>query len=311
MQSLFFTTMKKRLFYSPKQSPAAWLPELKNFIPWIWTLLKMIIEKYTTMRFHHATPILYAENVLRSIQYYTEVLGFENSWHWGTPPSFAGVSKNGVQIFFCEKGQGNPGTWLSIFVEDTDALYATIKAKGAKIIAPPETMDWGVREMLVEDPDGHRIRFGHGAHHSTAAQAVTLAPTIKIIQRTPTAGEHLGLIAAVGWSSTLDDGMEKMVLAAPVFAVVAEDSISGKTIGCALLLGDDASFYYLKDVMVHPDWQQQRVGTALMQAITNWLDQRGADKALVGLYTGDRLRAFYEKFGFSPAFGMTRKVQRQ
>ena len=171
----------------------------------------------------------------------------------------------------------------------------------------------GVREMLVEDPDGHRIRFGHGIHVSTATQAATIPATIKIIQRIPTASEHLGLIAAVGWSSSLDDAMEEMVfIPHRFFAVVAEDTISGKTIGCALLLGDNASFYYVKDVMVHPEWQQQRIGTALMQAITNWLDEHGAgQKPLWDCNTGDRLRSFYEKFGFSPAFGMNRKVQRR
>ena len=258
------------------------------------------------MRYNHITPILYSSDVLKSIQYYTEVLGFENSWNWGTPPSFGGVSKSGLEIFFCENGQGNPGTWLSIFVEDT-----IIKAKGANIVTAPTTMEWGVREMLVADPDGHKIRFGHGVHVSTAKQAVSMPSTIQIIHRIPTAAEHIGLMDAVGWSSLMNTEMENMILSAPVFSVVAEDSRSGKTIGCALLLGDNASFYYLKDVMVHPDWQHKRIGTALMQEISKWLDTHGADKALVGLYTGDSLRPFYEKFGFTTAFGMTRKINRK
>ena len=261
------------------------------------------------MKFKNAIPILYSANVVRSLTYYTEVLGFENKWDWGNPPTFGGISRDGVQIFFCEKGQGNPGTWLSIFVDNVDEFYEIVKAKGAIILSAPETMEWGVREMLVEDPDGHRIRFGHGADPN-CEQAATLPSTIKIIKRTPTPKEHLGLMAAVGWSSSMSDEMEKMVLAAPVFAVVAEDTTSGETVGCALLLGDNASFYYVKDVMVHPAWQHKRVGSALMQELTDWLDAHGADKALVGLYTGDSLAPFYNKFGFTPAFGMNRKIRR-
>jgi len=262
------------------------------------------------MKFHHVTPILYSSNIVDSIRYYTEVLGFENSWNWGTPPTFGGVSKNGTEIFFCENGQGNPGTWLSIFVDNVDELYQTIKARDAKILSVPKTMEWGVREMLVEDPDGHKIRFGHGANISSNEKTETLPSNIKIIQRTPTAKEHLHLIAAVGWSSSLSDEMEKMVLEAPVFAVVAEDTITNEVIGCAMLLGDNASFYYVKDVMVHPAWQNKRVGTTLMQELTDWLDANGAEHALIGLYTGNGLAAFYEKFGFKPAFGMNRKVER-
>jgi len=262
------------------------------------------------MKFHHVTPILYCSNVVNSIRYYTEVLGFENSWDWGTPPTFGGVSKDGTEIFFCENGQGNPGTWLSIFVDNADELYETIKARGAKILSAPTTMEWGVREMLVEDPDGHKIRFGHGAHISPDEKIETLPSTIQIIQRTPTPEEYIHLMTAVGWASSPNTEIKKNVLEAPVFAVVAEDSITNKIIGCALLLGDNASFYYVKDVMVHPAWQNKRVGTTLMQEINDWLDIHGAENALVGLYTGAGLKSFYEKFGFNPAFGMSRKIKR-
>ena len=260
------------------------------------------------MKFNHVTPILFSSSVVRSIQYYTEVLGFENKWYWGHPPTFGGVSKNGVEIFFCKEGQGQPGTWLSVFVENVDELYEQIKTRGAKIICAPETMEWNIREMLVEDPDGHRIRFGHGAHEFKGKKETTLPSTIQIIQRNPTAAEHLGLMAAVGWSPSMSDTMEEKVLAAPVFSVVAEDTLSGQTVGCALILGDDASFYYVKDVMVHPAWQHKRIGSALMQEIITWLDIHGSGQALTGLYTGESLRNFYEKFGFYTAYGMNRKA---
>jgi hypothetical protein len=39
-------------------------------------------------------------------------------------------------------------------------------------------------------------------------------------------------------------------LKAPLFAVVAEDAESKEMIGCAIVTGDHASFYYIKDVMV-------------------------------------------------------------
>ena len=72
------------------------------------------------MKFKQVVPILYSSNVVNSIAYYTEILGFEHKWEWGFPPSFGGVSKESVQIFFCENGQGNPGTWLSVFVDNID-----------------------------------------------------------------------------------------------------------------------------------------------------------------------------------------------
>ena len=253
---------------------------------------------------------MYSADVSASILYYTEKLEFDNSWDWGKPATFGGVSRNGIEIFFCEKGQGNPGTWISVFVDNVDELYESIKTKGAKILSVPQTMEWGVREMLVEDPDGHKIRFGQNVHVSAGQEHTMLPSTIKITQRKPTAKEYINLLSSVGWSLPLNAAMEQKLLEAAVFAVVAEDSVSGEAVGCALLLGDNASFYYVKDVMVHHAWQCKGIGTALMQELTDWLDTNGVEKALVGLYTGDSLAPFYGKFGFAPAFGMSRRISR-
>lgn len=113
------------------------------------------------MKFLKSVTVLYSEDIGRSLDYYMDVLGFKDQWTWGDPPDFAGISKDEVEIFFCLRGQGSPGTWLSIMVDDVDEYYESIRSKGAKILASPETYEWNMREMLVEDPDGHKIRFGH------------------------------------------------------------------------------------------------------------------------------------------------------
>jgi len=113
------------------------------------------------MKFEKSNPILFSTDVKRSLKYYREVLDFEDSWEWGDPTDFGGVVRNGVEIFFCLNNQGNPGTWLTIVLDDVDSYYQRVKAKGARILEPPTTREWNMREMVVEDPDGHVIRFGH------------------------------------------------------------------------------------------------------------------------------------------------------
>lgn len=112
------------------------------------------------MKFEKSNPILYSKDVKESLKYYIDVLGFDDSWEWGDPTDFGGIVKDGVEIFFCLNGQGSPGTWIAILVDDVDEYYKVIKEKGAKIIAQPEDKEWNMREMFVEDPDGHIIRFG-------------------------------------------------------------------------------------------------------------------------------------------------------
>ena len=113
------------------------------------------------MKLLKAVPILYADDVTVSTQYFIEQLKFEGFWHWGDPPDFAGVHRDGVEVFFCKGGQGQPATWLSIVVDDVDAYFELIKHSGAKILSLPQTMEWNMREMLIECPDGHMLRVGH------------------------------------------------------------------------------------------------------------------------------------------------------
>lgn len=113
-------------------------------------------------KFTGFTPILSVRDFAVSMAYYVDVLGFEKQWDWGDPPTFGCVSRDEVCLFLCEGVQGGPGTWISIFVEDVDALYEEYVASGATIRQPPTNFSWGMREMNVEDPDGHRLRMGHG-----------------------------------------------------------------------------------------------------------------------------------------------------
>lgn len=113
--------------------------------------------------FTGATPILNVKSVTESAAYYVEKLGFNKDWEWGSPPSFASISRNEVSLFLCEGAQGQAGTWVSIWVEDVDDLYAEYQERGATIIQPPTNFPWGCREMNVADLDGHRFRMAMGA----------------------------------------------------------------------------------------------------------------------------------------------------
>lgn len=116
--------------------------------------------EHSPNRFDSAIPILNVRNVPASIDYYVEKLGFQKEWDWGRPADFACVLRDEVRIFLCQDGQGGPGSWISIFVHDVDALYDDYKSRGAIIRQKPTNFPWGVREMNIEDLDGHRLRIG-------------------------------------------------------------------------------------------------------------------------------------------------------
>ncbi|MEO0804362.1 MAG: bleomycin resistance family protein [Cyanobacteria bacterium J06642_2] len=120
----------------------------------------------TRCKFDGLTPILSVRSISTSIDYYTNMLGFTKDWDWGEPPTFASVSRDCICIFLCEGGQGQSGTWMSIFVDDVDALHEEYEAKGAIVRQEPTNFAWGMREMNVEDPDGHRLRMSSPSNNA-------------------------------------------------------------------------------------------------------------------------------------------------
>jgi hypothetical protein len=114
-------------------------------------------------RFEGVVPILNVKNVPAAIAHYETRLGFHKEWDWGSPPTFGCVYRDGVRIFLCQGGQGASGTWLCVSVRDVDALHDEYRRRGATIKQEPTNFPWGLREMNVEDLDGHRLRLGSAA----------------------------------------------------------------------------------------------------------------------------------------------------
>jgi catechol 2,3-dioxygenase-like lactoylglutathione lyase family enzyme len=117
----------------------------------------MIPTSPVRTRFEHADPILSVKNMAVSVAYYRDALGFRNA-PWGGE-SFTSVNRDGAGIYLCQGGQGGPGTWVWVGVEDVALLYSEYQATGARIRMAPVNHSWAY-EMQVEDPDGHVLRFG-------------------------------------------------------------------------------------------------------------------------------------------------------
>jgi catechol 2,3-dioxygenase-like lactoylglutathione lyase family enzyme len=126
------------------------------------------------------TPILNVSNIQESFAWF-EKLGWQKGWEWGDPPGFGGVCSGRCEIFLCENGQGgrgkgttrmtfgehgddssDKGAWMSIWVEDVDAVYQLCLEQGLEVTWPPTDMEWNVREMHVRHPDGHVFRISRG-----------------------------------------------------------------------------------------------------------------------------------------------------
>lgn len=125
-------------------------------------------------------PILNVSDIQESFAWF-EKLGWQKAWDWGKPPTFGAVRSGKVEIFLCQDGQGgrgnggvkmtfgpegdettDKGVWMSIWVEDVDAIHRHCLDQGLDVAWPPTNMPWGTREMHVRHPDGHVFRISQG-----------------------------------------------------------------------------------------------------------------------------------------------------
>jgi len=132
------------------------------------------------MRAKGVTPILNVSNILESFAWFQK-LGWKKAWDWGDPVTFGGVCSGECEIFLCQDAQGgrgkgtgaatfgsvgadaaDKGVWMSIWVDDVDAIHEVCLAQGLEVTWPPTDEPWGVREMHVRHPDGHVFRISKG-----------------------------------------------------------------------------------------------------------------------------------------------------
>ena len=110
------------------------------------------------IRIEGIQPILSVKDIAVSRRFYIDLLGFTEE-PWGDD-NFTSMSRDGGAIYFCQNGQGNPGTWIWVgFDGDIFELYTLLQEHGVKIRQSPVNYPWAL-EMQIEDPDGHILRLG-------------------------------------------------------------------------------------------------------------------------------------------------------
>ncbi|MFD7103162.1 VOC family protein [Streptomyces celluloflavus] len=96
----------------------------------------------------------------RSRAFYGGALGLQIYREFGTGPERGTVYFLGGGFLEVSGRSAGPATgtlqlWLQ--VADVGAAHAELSARGVEVLRPPVTEPWGLIEMWIADPDGHRI----------------------------------------------------------------------------------------------------------------------------------------------------------
>ncbi len=119
---------------------------------------------------------------------------------------------------------------------------------------------------------------------------------VELFNQPPSANEFAELRAACGWGS-VDPVVAKRALAAGLMGVVARDG--GRLAGFGRVVGDGVLYFYMQDIIVHPDFRGRGVGRLIVEALLAEVLKQAPVGATIGLMAAEGKEGFYEKFGFT------------
>lgn len=109
--------------------------------------------------------VLAVRDLPGTARYFMEVLGFQRDWQDGD--NWECLSRDGVRMMIgrCPEALppaelGDHSYFANVHVDDVDGLAAEFRARGALTLSGPADRPWGLREMAVKTPEGHRMMFG-------------------------------------------------------------------------------------------------------------------------------------------------------
>ena len=111
----------------------------------------------------HFAVVFAVSDVPAACAFYKDYLGFEVTFSWEDPPSYAVLKRdNAVQIHLSQSTQSPCGHVTYVYTHDVDALYAEFLSRDTPGLTAPRDQAYGMRDFDVEDPFGNRLSFGMG-----------------------------------------------------------------------------------------------------------------------------------------------------
>lgn len=112
-----------------------------------------------------SATVFVVSDIAASLAYYRDVLGFQVTFEYGQPLSYACLCRDEVALHLLASSRTKrlPGHGaICVFVRDVDQIYAEVSGRGAKLLNQPEDRDYGMRDFDVVDADGNQLTFGMG-----------------------------------------------------------------------------------------------------------------------------------------------------
>lgn len=95
----------------------------------------------------------------------------------------------------------------------------------------------------------------------------------------PTLEEYKYLCDSVGWTNYMNFEVVETSLQNSIYCITVNDN--NRIIGMGRIVGDGAIYFYIQDIVVHPDYQRNGIGKKIMNALVEYLNRNALIKHLL------------------------------
>lgn len=118
---------------------------------------------------------------------------------------------------------------------------------------------------------------------------------IRFIEQAPKASDFVALRALIGWGTTPVE-LAQSSIDSSLYTVSAYHG--EQLVATGRVVGDGYMYFYIQDVIVHPDSQGLGLGAKIMEYIESYLSKVCNKGATVGLFAAKGKEGFYQKFDY-------------
>ncbi len=115
--------------------------------------------------------VFHVTNVERSIDFFTNQLGFAVDFKFGEPFSYARLSLGDAYLHISSgypyKNNTSHGNMYTVF-DEIDELYNALVKADVDFYCPIGNREYGIRDFAIKDPDENKIGFGTEIQTSAA-----------------------------------------------------------------------------------------------------------------------------------------------
>lgn len=113
--------------------------------------------------FGRVAPTVPVADMERALRFYRDVLGFTVSFTNGVPATFAVINQGSAQLHLGVQPSKAGSLHAHIMVDDLDAVHERLVRAGATLRQAPQVQEWGLRDIVIADPDGNTFEIAEPA----------------------------------------------------------------------------------------------------------------------------------------------------